>query len=184
MLARLLRDAPEQWVKKGGRGRSAHHLDSRDLACFIIAMMACPDSPALALDRLPHFAALPYDSKKKSHKATFAEALALILQRIAREDWEAAQGKDWSVKVAIHTSTALISENFGEGEDASTVEHYFSSLVDAAPDEPMKNAVPYYSGLSCIVEIDCITLFRIAKVVLENEADPLGEMLRSLGVGD
>lgn len=183
MLGRLLRDSPDQWVKKGGRGRSGHHLESIELARFIVAFMACPDSPAQALDRLPHFAALLLDSDNGT-SATFAEALAMLLERLATDDWASARERNWSVKIGIDLSTASITEDHDEEEDEDeddkTIEHYFSSLVAANDDAPMIDALPYHGGLRCTVEIGWITLFRIAKVVLANEPDPHDVIIREI----
>lgn len=179
MLGRLLRDSPDQWVKKGGRGRSGHHLESIELARFIVAFMACPDSPAQALDRLPHFAGLLLDSDN-GHQATFAEALSILLERLASENWKKARDKDWTVQVAVDISSASISEDHGTGDDVTTTEHYFSSLVGAKVDSPMSESLPYRSGLRSSVAVGWITLVRIAKVVLANEPDPMDEITREI----
>lgn len=174
MLARLLRDDQGQWVKKGGRGRSAHHLDSRELASFIIAMMACPDSPAQALDRLPHFAALQLDTDD-GRKVTFQDALALLLTRLSRDPWKDAWERQWSVVISIDLSAAKISETSIFEDASEVIEHTFMPHLEHGGHDR-----PYWGGLSVIVQVGVGTLFRIARVVLANEADPVDEIIAAL----
>lgn len=169
MLARLLRDAPEQWVKKGGRGRSAHHLESKELSNFIVAMMACPDSPAQALDRLPHFASLSPDPEA-GHKSNFGDALAILLERLAAGDLRSACERNWRVTLAVDISSASIMEDHQTDDGRETKEHFFGFMT----------YMPYRGGLSCTVQLHWTTLFRIAKVVLANDSDPLDEVAQAI----
>lgn len=177
MLARLLRDSPEPWVKKGGRGRSAHHLDSREVAHFIIAMMSCPDSPAQAVARLPHFASLRLDEEGEQTRS-FVEGVDLMLTRLASGDWIAAKKKNWSVTIAIDLSSASISEKVAVMGEDQVIEHLFFPASFEDIYQPIENTRPYRSGLSTTVKIEAVTLFRIAKVVIMNEADPLDEIIQ------
>ena len=182
MLARLLRDAPEQWVKKGGRGRSAHHLTNVELSNFLIAYMACPDSPALAIERLPHFSSLQLQSET-GHKATFGEAFALLLARLAGEKWTSAREKSWKVIIGIDMSTASICEDFEDGDEIRTVDHVFFPDFDADDDNAGQTLFPFYSGLGTTVQIDWFPLVRIAKVILAGEPDPHTELMREIREG-
>lgn len=174
MLARLLREDAGPWVPKGGRGRSAPHLDSRELASLIIAMMACPDSPAQALDRLPHFAALQAETDDGS-KMSFLDAFSILLTRLATESWRDAMARYWSVLLSVDLSTATISETLTvDGEDLVKSHDFWPELKNDGHDRP------YWSGLSAMVELRWLTLFRIAKVVLANESDPLDEICAAL----
>ncbi|MCE8548313.1 hypothetical protein KBY25_21070 [Ruegeria pomeroyi] len=177
MLSRLLREG--EWIKKGSRGRNAPHIDGPELSSFLIAFMCCPDSPAVAMERLPHFASLPLDSETGT-KATFAKGLALLLERLAKETWEEAQGKKWSVSLYVDMSAATISADPSEESEIAPEEHVFSALVEAPDDQPIKDALPYFGGLETSSKIRDFTLFRIAKVILAGEPDPLDEIKKSL----
>lgn len=182
MLARLLRDAPEQWIKKGGRGRSAHHLTNVELSNFLIAYMACPDSPALAIERLPHFSSLQLESET-GHKSTFGEAFALLLTRMAGEKWSNARDKSWKVIISIDMSTASICEDFDKDDESCTLDHVFFPDFDASDDNAGQSPFPFYSGLGTTVEIGWLPLVRIAKVILAGEPDPHAELMREIREG-
>lgn len=186
MLARLLRDSPEQWIKKGGRGRSAHHLTSKELANFLIAYMSCPDSPALAIERLPHFSGLLLDSEN-GHKSTFGEAFALLLERVAHDEWREAREKNWKVQIAIDISTASIREDFhGEScdpDEAQILEHIFYPDFDLDDAGEKPDPFPFYSGLATTVKLDWLPICRIAKVVLTTEPDPHDDLMREVREG-
>lgn len=179
MLARLLRDAPEQWIKKGGRGRSAHHLTSAELSNFLTAYMTSPDSPALAIERLPHFSGLQLDSEN-GHKSTFGEAFALLLDRISVEGWTQAREKAWKVTIAIDMSIASISEYFSEDGGGDTVTHVFLPDVGFDDDSAGQPAFPYHGGLATTVEIGWFALVRIAKVILAGAPDPADEITHEI----
>lgn len=182
IVARRLRE--HEWVRKGARGRNAPHINSMELARFLIALMASPDSPALAMERLPHFADLPLDDDGE-RSATFAAAFAMLLERIAKETWQEVQAKSWSVTLSVDVSAASISADVDEGSEVAPEEHHFTAMLTADPSAPLKDAFPYYSGLEELRTIRCHTLFRIAKVVLADEPDPLDAMTAStLGEGD
>lgn len=172
MLSRLLRDSDR--VRKGPRGRNAPHLNSEELAEFLIAFMASPDSPATGLDRLPHFRDLPLDAEDAKGR-TFGQALAMVLGRLADESAKEAMRKAWRVTISIQHSAAVIEERLQDNETGGLVEvdHQFSSSIHADPNEPAIAAMPYYGGLDITVTLRWFTLFRIAKAVLGNEPDPL-----------
>lgn len=172
IFARLLRNGG--WIRIGGRGRSASHLSAEELSRFVIAIMAAPDSPAIGVDRMPHFYDLPLDDDR-TPGMTFGRALAAVLDRLAAESGEEAARKEWHVMMSIPFSTALIVERFADDEDGEPQreEHQFSSMVNADPHEPATACMPYYGGLDISVSLRWFTLFRIAKAVLGNEPDPL-----------
>lgn len=174
LLARLLREDPGTWVPKGGRGRSAPHLDGRELASLIIAMMACPDSPTQAYDRLPHFAALQTETDDGS-TVSLLDAVARLLTRLSRDSWRDAMARDWSVLLSVDLSTARITETPTVDGEARVIEHDFCPEVKNDGHDR-----PYWSGLSAMVQLHWITLVRIAKVALANEPDPLDEICAAL----
>ncbi|MGY9045988.1 MAG: hypothetical protein ACKVKF_02680, partial [Rhodobacterales bacterium] len=177
MLSRLLREG--DWTKKGPRGRNAPHIDSNELSSFLTAFMCCPDSPAVAMERLPHFVNLPLDTDNDTD-ATFGTAFSILLDRLAKETWDEVRAKNWSVSLYVDMSATTISADPYEGSDIPHEEHVFSALVHAPDDQPMKDSMPYSGGLEFSSKLRCFTLFRIAKVILAGEIDPLGEITRSL----
>lgn len=177
MVSRLLRE--NGWIRKGPRGRNAAHIDSMELAGFIIAFMACPDSPAVAMERLPHFAALPLED---APEVTFQKGLATLLDRISGEDWPDVRAKGWRTSLAVDMSNADILADPTEGSGVGAEAHYFSSLVTAPDDRPMIDSLPFFGGLQSFSKIDTLTLFRIAKMILADEPDPLEEISKSMGV--
>ena len=177
IVARRLREF--EWVRKGARGRNAPHLNSTELARFLIALMASPDSPALAMERLPHFAALPLDDDRE-RSGTFATALAMLLDRIAEETWEDVRAKNWGVTLTVDVSAASIWADPDEGSEVAPEEHHFTAMLTADPSAPLRDAFPYHSGLEELRTIRCHTLFRIAKVALADEPDPLDAIAASL----
>ena len=174
MLRRLLRENDK--IKKGPRGKNSSHVDSATLSTFVIALMCCPDSPAVALSRLDHFAELRLDTETNTD-ATFSQELAMLLDRLAGETWDEAKAKNWQVIVSVDMSSAMIEADPHDGSDAAPEEHFFNSMMDARHDHAAIELLPYYGGLEFQSSIRCSTLFRIAKVVLANEADPLTEIL-------
>jgi hypothetical protein len=169
-MSRLLREGG--FVQKGARGKNAPHLSSRDLAHFLIAYLACPDSPTLAVERLPHFAALPY-AQDGMAGVTFADALARLLDRLSKETWAEANACRWEVRIRVNYSYAAIMEAHGENE----VVHPFSSLHASPPERDMRDYLPYAGGLNQTHELTAFTLYRIARVILGNVADPMDEIL-------
>lgn len=176
MVGRLLREG--EWVKKGARGRNAPHISSRDLSNFLIALMCCPDSPAIAMERLPHFAGLPLDYEGQQRR-TFSEGLSLLLEDMASKNWAKTKAKNWVVTVAIDLSSASMIASPADESEEFPEDHYFTSLIDAEADASAKDSTPFFGGLETTVALKCYTLFRIAKVVLAGTVDPLPEMSAS-----
>lgn len=176
MLSRLLREGG--WIRKGPRGRNAPHIDSTELSSFLTAFMCCPDSPAVAMERLPHFSNLPRDGEPGA-KVTFGKGLAILLDRIAGETWDEVCAKHWSVSLFLDMSAANIIAEPPEESGISPEEHWFSAPIETSDDQPMKDNLPYFGGLETSSKIRALTLFRIAKVVLANEPDPLDEIGKS-----
>lgn len=174
VVSRLMREA--EWVQTGARGRNAPHLTSLELARFLIALMAS-ESPAAAVERLAHFAKLPIDSEN-GQKVTFEEALSILLDRLAKESWEEARAKDWSVTLDLAWSRATITTDPPESSGVSHEEHTFASYVQARDDDPAINSLPYFGGLERVAEVGLIALFRLAKMVLADDDDPLFEIKR------
>lgn len=169
MVARLMRE--KGWAPKGARGKHAPHIDDRSLANFLIAMMACPDAPSIAMQRLPHFSNLPLDRGGAEH-ITFAEALAVLLRRLAAETWQEAQVKGWCVILNLHFLSAEIVAVFEE--DGVREEHLFAPVFD--DERPAIDSMPYFGGLEVTSKVRGFTLFRIAKVVLAGDPDPIDEI--------
>lgn len=169
MVARLLREGGH--VRKGGRGPSAPHTNSQELASFLIAIMASPDSPSTGLERLPHFATLPLDPDVGKDMA-FLDALALLLDRLSGETWEKVQAKHWHVTLDVGYSRAEILETFQTNEGPDEKAHTFAAFFRTPDDEPVISNMPYFGGLDFASSVGCSTLFRIAKVVLAGEDDP------------
>lgn len=174
MLSRLLREGG--FIKKGSRGRNAPHIDSNELSSFLIAFMCCPDSPAVAMQRLPHFASLPLDSEKNTD-VRFDRALAILLDRLAGETWEEAREKSWSASLYVDMSAASITAQPVDESKIPPEEHMFSAWEGALNDQPLKETLPYFGGFESSCRIRDFTLFRIAKVVLADHPDPLPEIV-------
>ncbi len=174
MFARLLREA--EHVEKGGRGKSAPHMSAKSLAAFLIAIMASPDSPATGVGRLTHFAKLLCDPKKKKD-ATFQDALALLLERLKSETWDEVEERSWTVAMRIGFSSAEIVEWLGPEDDRQERSYSFLSSWTSDDNVPAIQNMPYFGGLDVSSSMDCITLFRIAKVILADEEDPLPEIV-------
>lgn len=172
LVSRLLREAG--WVRKGPRGRNAPHLSADELASFILTIMCAPDSPATAMERLPHFHSLPLEDDETG-KRTFGRGLGVLLARLAAESADEAERKMWRVVLSIDLSMAVIEERFWNKKDSEydLVEHCFSALISANPQESVLNSMPFHSGMGIHISVPWFTLFRIAKTVLENEPDPL-----------
>lgn len=176
MVSRILREGG--WIEKGARGRNAPHLSPAEVARFLIALMCAPDSPTLASERLPHFLALSHEKGQ----ATFGEAVAILLERLARDDWQDAMARDWALNIAIDRSAATIRESH-PAEEAEPIYHAFGGLFTAPDDQPLRDAMPYFGGLEITVATDWLTLVRIAKVTLANEPDPVEEIAAALMQG-
>lgn len=169
MVSRILREGG--WIKKGARGRNAPHLSADELACFLVALMCAPDSPALSAERLPHFMALPHEEGQ----ATFGRAVAMLLDRLARDSLQDSCARNWAATIDIHHSAAMIGES--PPEDAEDrIQHHFGAILAAPDDKPLRDALPYAGGLEVSVTAHWLTLVRIAKAVLGNEADPINEI--------
>ena len=171
-LSRVLREGG--WIEKGARGRNAPHLSAQEMARFLIALMCAPDSPALAAERLPHFLALPHEGGR-----AFDEVVAVLLERVAREDWRDARTKGWVVEISVDTSTGIIQENHPNAHE-EPIRHGFSVVGGAADDAPLRDAMPYFGGLMITVAADWLTLVRVAKVALAGEPDPLVEICAAI----
>lgn len=169
MLSRLLRE--RGWMTKGPRGRNAPHVSSLELASFLTAYMCCPDSPAVAMDRLPHFFNLPLDSFENP-EATFGQSFALLLDRLSQETWDDVFQKNWSVSLFVDASaTKIAADPVGKNQHLSE-EHVFTGVLNIPNDQPILESLPYHGGLEISTKMDCPTLFRIAKIVLAGEPDP------------
>lgn len=173
MLSRLLREG--NWVRKGPRGRNAPHLDSTALSNFLIAIMCCPDSPAVAMERLPHFVNLPLDGDTQN-ETTFGSGLSILLDRLAGETYEEMRDKNWSVSLYVDMSSAQITADPSEESEIAPEEHFFSALNRSQDDQPLKDILPFWGGIEFSSKLRSLTLFRIAKVILANAPDPLEEI--------
>lgn len=160
------------YLRTGARGRHAPHLTSDELSHLLIGYLVAPDSPALALRKVPHFASLPIDSDANPYM-TFAPALALLLDRLSKEDAEKAKACDWEVAVALDISCASIREYV----DGVEMVHFFSSLARPVSDTEFRDDLPYASPLRETRSMSWITLYRVARVVLAKQPDPIDEIL-------
>lgn len=177
MLSRHLREAG--WIKKGARGVNAPHTDSADLSAFLIAFLSCPDSPAIAMERLPHFHGLSLETDIEQ-SVTFGHAVATLLERIAGMSWERTKEESWSVSVAVDLSSATIAASPAENSDKKAEYHLFGSIVDGTDHLEFDDLLPYFGALKSTTTIDCLGLFHIAKAVLAGENDPLMDLTDKL----
>lgn len=166
VVKRLLREGG--WTTKGARGRHAPHVNATELASLVIAMMVA-EQPAMGFERFPHFAALEHDDRYPGK--TFLEVLALLLERLAGEDWHKTKDSGWNVTIHVNWSMASIDmrdETVDAAENTIAVHEFWGE-----PDQPL----PYFRGVERTARLGWINLCRIAKVILAGEADPLPSML-------
>ena len=169
VVKRLLRE--DGWTTKGARGRHAPHVNATELAALIIAMMVA-EQPAMALDRFRHFAALEHDERYPGK--TFLEVLALLLGRLAGEDWHKTKDSGWNVTIYVNWSAASIDTREGteDAEGDPRAVHEFH----AKDDQPR----PYFRGVERTARLNWHDLSRVAKVILAGEPDPLPEISNAI----
>ena len=169
VIKRLLRE--DGWTTKGARGRHAPHVNATVLSALIIAMMVA-EQPGMALDRFRHFAALEHDERYPGK--TFLEVLALLLERLAGEDWQKTKDSGWNVTIHVNWSMASIDTHEGteDAEGDPRPVHAFS----VQDDQPR----PYFRGVERTARLNWYDLSRAAKIILAGEADPLREILEAL----
>jgi hypothetical protein len=175
MIARMGKVAG--YLRSGARGVNAPHMNAHDLASFIIMLMSAPDSPAAGLARYEHFSKLAWHDEDGNPKTeispNFHMGLVLLLEKIAEQTFEVAESKHWNVTLSLNISRATIYEQFpdaAEDEDHERT-HWFWKVVDD-PKRPAINYMPYF-GLGVEVELSLLPMFRMCKVILKGEDDPL-----------
>lgn len=177
MVSRLLREG--DYTQKGARGRNAPHLSSRELSDFLTALMCSPDSPATGVERLAHFREMRELDSQESNR-TFGVGFARLLERLAASTLQDAVSERWQVTIDVSSSAASIQGRPIErpvDESHFEEEYLFAALFSSDGDEPVEQVFPYLSGLEQITRIGWRDLYRVSKVVLGNEDDPLDDIV-------
>lgn len=152
------------WTTKGARGRHAPHVNAQELAAMLIAVMVA-EQPAMAVERLPHFAGLPHVGKYRDK--TFQDTLARLFERLARIELSDAVDRGFHVQIDLNMSAAAIYIS-----NEAKPEHRFSA-IDHLPDDARPiDHLPYLGGVRRSSSIGCYDLIRLAKVILAGEPDP------------
>ena len=107
---------------------------------------------------------------------TFSGALAMLLDRLAGETWEESWKLLWQVSLDVSFSRAEISEVHQSDDGPVTLSHVFAAYWVTPADVPATRDMPYFGGLEFSSSVRSLTLFRIAKVVLAGDPDPMPQI--------